>query len=281
MINVIGLGNAGCKIADLLAQHPPYEIYKIDADLPKEKNSFSIGAHGDAQEYEEQIPPSVTKALQQIEGRVLFVVGGGGKISSATLRLLECVRDTQIEVLYIRPDLSHATPLVQTLDRITFNVLQQYARSGVFERLYIISNSEIEKVVGSLPVSQYYAHINSTIVSTFHMLNVYKNTAPNFSRFLEEDTISRICTIGVGTMNKVVDEMFFPLEHIQQKTYYFAINEEQVDGDGELLSNIKRRIATGGAPIETGFGVYSTPYKDNYIYVVANTKIIQGVNYDE
>ena len=281
MINVIGLGNAGCKIADLLGQHPPYKIYKIDGDLPKEKNSFSIGAHHDTQEYEDEVPSDVTSALQKIEGRVLFVVGGGGKISSATLRLLECVKNTAIEVLYIRPDLSHATPLAQTLDRITFNVLQQYARSGVFERLYIISNSEIERVVGSLPVSQYYDHINATIVSTFHMLNVYKNTAPNFSRFLEEDTISRICTIGVGTMNKVIDQMFFPLEHIQQKTYYFAINEEQVDSDGELLANIKRRIGTPESPMETGFGVYSTPYKENYIYVVANTKIIQGVNYDE
>jgi hypothetical protein len=167
------------------------------------------------------------------------------------------------------------------LDNITFNVFQEYARSGVFSRLYIVSNGEIERSVGNIPVSQYYPRLNSIIGSTFHMLNVYKNTPASFSRFSDRDGISRISTFGVGTMAKVADQMFFPLDYVGEKEYYFAINQEQLDDDPELLTNIKRRVKQEDSTIRTGFGVYPTPYEQNYIYVLSNTKIIQGVNYDE
>jgi len=281
MVNVIGLGNAGCNIAELLDEHEPYKIYKIDTGLPKAKGCFSIAKRSNAEDYEKKLSTTVTNALKKIKGTVLLIVGGGGKISSATLRILECVQDNPIEVIYIKPDASTVSATAQTLDKITFNILQEYARSGVFERMYVASNTQIESAVGNIPLSQYYAKINSIIASTFHMVNVYKNTAANFSSFLDSDGISRISTIGVGTLDKVVDQMFFPLDYVSEKNYYFAIKQKQLDEDSELLTNIKRRVRQEDSTIKTGFGVYATPYDHNYIYIVANTKIIQGVNYDE
>jgi hypothetical protein len=281
MINVIGLGSAGCNIAALLDDHDPYRVYKIDTNLPKEKNYFSIAKRTNAEDYESKLPAKITNALKKISGPVVLIVAGGGKISSATLRILECVSGNPIEVIYIKPDLSTVSATAQTLDKITFGILQEYTRSGIFERLYVASNTEIERAVGNIPLSQYYPKINAIIASTFHMLNVYKNTPASFSSFLDSDGISRISTIGVGTLDKVVDQMFFPLDYVGEKNYYFAIKQKQLDEDPELLTNIKRRVKQDDPTIKTGFGVYATPYDQNYIYIVANTKIIQGVNYDE
>jgi len=75
--------------------------------------------------------------------------------------------------------------------------------------------------------------------------------------------------------------MFFPLDYVGAKEYYFAINANQLDEDTELLTNIKRRVTQEDSTIKAGFGVYPTPYEQNYVYIIANTKIIQGVNYDE
>ena len=144
-----------------------------------------------------------------------------------------------------------------------------------------VSKNVINQVQQNIPLSQYYPKINAIIASTFHMLNVYKNTPASFSSFLDSDGISRISTIGVGTLDKVVDQMFFPLDYVGEKNYYFAIKQKQLDEDPELLTNIKRRVKQDDPTIKTGFGVYATPYDQNYIYIVANTKIIQGVNYDE
>ena len=34
-MNVIGLGNAGCSIADSFAQYPQYKIFKINVDIER------------------------------------------------------------------------------------------------------------------------------------------------------------------------------------------------------------------------------------------------------
>jgi len=281
MINVIGLGNAGCKIADLLGEHDPYVVYKIDPGLEKKKNNFSIARREKPEDYESKLPTRTISALRKIKGPVVLIVGGGGKISSAALRILECVQENPIEVMYIKPDPSVTSAASIGRDKITFGILQQYARSGVFERMYIVANADIEKAIGNVPVSTYYETINARIASTFHMLNVYKNTPANFSSFFEPDDISRISTIGVGSMDKVVDQMFFGIDYVGEKNYYFAINQKQLEQDPSLLNNIKRRVKQKDKTIRVGFGVYPTPYEENYIYILASTKIIQGVNYDE
>ena len=43
-------------------------------------------------------------------------------------------------------------------------MFQEYTRSGVFERMYIISNEEVAQVVGDLSVKNYHEKINETIV---------------------------------------------------------------------------------------------------------------------
>jgi len=210
-----------------------------------------------------------------------LIVAGGGSISSCTLRVMEALQHNKMEVLLIRPDVSFLTKHATTLDNAVFNVLQEYARSGILRRLFIVSNSEIEKVVGQIPVSSYYEKVNEIISSTFHMFNVCKNSSPSLSSLSEGSETARISTLGIGALDNITDQMFFPLNYISEKEYYFAINQKQLDEDPELLSNLKRRAREEDLTIKVGFGVYPTSYEQNYIYILANTKIIQGVNYDE
>ena len=41
-MNIIGLGKAGCKIAELFKQYPQYTVFKFDSDekLKRKKNCF-------------------------------------------------------------------------------------------------------------------------------------------------------------------------------------------------------------------------------------------------
>jgi len=47
-VNIIGLGQAGCNIADVLSQYPQYNIFKIDAGI--EGDFDFIGQYGDAED---------------------------------------------------------------------------------------------------------------------------------------------------------------------------------------------------------------------------------------
>jgi len=280
MINVIGLGNAGCNIAESFSKYPQYEVYKIDVSLKKQKNCFSMPERTSPEEYESKFPARVLSSLRKIQGDILFVVGGGGDVSSASLRILEAVSKNKIEVLYVKPDESIATDDETLLDKISFNVFQQYARSGLFERLYIVSNSEIQRTVGNIPISKYYDTLNEIISSTFHMVNVYKNGKPTISSFPKESEVCRIFTIGIGELEKITDQMYFSLDNTNEKRYYFAINKKELEESTTLLSKIKTRAKQKDKNIKAGFGIYPTDYEKNYIYIVSQTKIIQGVNYD-
>jgi len=279
-MNVIGLGSAGCNIADKLSGYPQYTIHKIDVGLKKGKGNHPLTKRSSTEQYEEKFPKKVFSDLQKIEGNALLIVGGGGSVSSASLRILEALKGNKTEVIYVRPDTSFMNEAGVMLDRAAFNILQEYARSGILEKLYIVSNSEIERVVGDLPVSKYHDKINEIIASTIHMVNVYRNSETPLSNIAEGTGVSRISTIGVGTMEKVIDQMFFSLDHTSEKVYYFAINKKQMEEDNQLLFSIKNRIRQDDSTTKTSFGVFPSPYDENYIYIVASTKIIQGVEYE-
>ena len=120
--------------------------------------------------------PTLQHFFRGVRGDILFVVGGGGKISSAALATLSYLKNKcNISVLYIRPELSLLNEVQTKLEKLVFNVFQEYARSGVFKRLYLISNEEVESVLGGVSIKNYYNKINQMIVSTLHMINVYDN----------------------------------------------------------------------------------------------------------
>lgn len=279
MINVVGIGNAGCAVADSLSSYPQYKIYKVDTGLPKKKGNFSISKKDTPEEYEASFPARTLSSLKKITGDTMVVVGLGGNISSCVLRVLEALSHNDCEVVAVHPAESFLTTQGKALNKMVFMVLQEYARSGLIKRLYMVSNENIEKVVGEMSVSNYFGQINQVISSTIHMINVYKNSEPCLSNIKEPSEVSRISTIGLGDMKKISDKMFFPLDYVGEKTYYFAIGQEQLDNDKTLLEKIKNRTEQEDTSVSVSFGVYPTSYEENYVYVVSSTKIIQGADY--
>jgi hypothetical protein len=79
MDTVIGLGKAGCAIADRFTEFSQYDTYKLDIDIPEGPRSFVLKQHEKIEDYEEKCPDLAT-FFADLEGEVLFVVGGGGKV---------------------------------------------------------------------------------------------------------------------------------------------------------------------------------------------------------
>jgi hypothetical protein len=65
------------------------------------------------------------------ENMQVFVVGSSYS-SNYTLGILEQIQDKKLEVFYVRPDVDLLTGVPKLLENMMFGVLQQYARSGLF-----------------------------------------------------------------------------------------------------------------------------------------------------
>ena len=187
METVIGLGAAGCRIADAFAIYPQYTTYKIDVGL-KGENCFSLQPKHSPEDYERSVP-DMSAFFEKIEGDILFVVGGGGKISGATLQILKQAKVDNINILYIKPYSKALTKTGLLQDRATFHILQEYARSGLFANIYLVDNLLLDNIVGEVPILEYNKKLNELIVSAFHYINVFKNSEKSFT-FSGEATFS-------------------------------------------------------------------------------------------
>ena len=74
MQTVIGLGKAGCNIADQLSQYPQYQIKKIDVGLKKTKSTFGL-KHQDSPELYESttMPKGINNFLEGVMSETLFI----------------------------------------------------------------------------------------------------------------------------------------------------------------------------------------------------------------
>ena len=172
-MNIIGLGAAGCNIADKFTQYPQYNIYKIDAGLKglKKNGIYAMPKQRSAEDYESNCP-SLKSFFKNVNGEVIFILCGAGAISGAALRILETIKNCEINLLYVLPDIDLLSELSQLRNNVTFNVLQQYARSGIFKTMKIVHNPRVEAIIGDVPVIGYYDKLNEIITSTMHMINV-------------------------------------------------------------------------------------------------------------
>ena len=82
--------------------------------------------------------------------------------------------------------------------------------------------------------------------------------------------------IGKSLFEKDQENLFFPLDNVRQKRYYFAINKKQLEVDGDINSKIDEYLnQSEEEEIDTSYGIYPTNYEENFVYCKAYTNSIQ------
>jgi hypothetical protein len=274
MDTIIGLGKAGCAIADKFAEYPQYKTFKIDSEGldPKRKNCHLLKKQDSPEKYEKATRTMKT-FFSKTTDDILFVLSGSGIISGASLQILKNLKDKNVNILYIKPDLEFLGHTNIMQERVVRNVLQEYTRSGLFNRIFLVDNKKVEEVIGEVPIIGYYDKLNDLIVSTFHMVNVYNHQEAIHATPFDTAGTTRISTLGILNVDEGKEKLFFSLDNIREKCYYYAINSKVLETDGKLLrtltDNINKNI---GKDVRAGFQVYSTSYEQNYGYLVVNTE---------
>lgn len=277
-MNVIGLGKAGCAIADKFAKYPQYNVYKIDAGLSgyKKNGIYQMPAQKTPEDYEAKCP-SMKSFFKNVNGDVLFVVAGSGNISACSLKILHALQDCKITILYIQPDTSILSGNAQMLERMAFGVFQEYTRSAVFDKIYLVNNTIVGDIIGDIPIVHYYDRINELIVHTMHMINVYNHSSAVHEQKTTRDDYSNISTFGMCDVEKQEDRLFFPLKLIKEKYYIYALSEETLENDGSLFKKItsQAKEKVNKEKLAVNYSIHSTKYEDNFGYLVANTSYVQ------
>ncbi len=155
METIIGLGQAGCAIADRFAQYPQYEVYKMDVGL---KGPPHLRLK-EAPSPEEQEVSWKLETLFQGRQRRCAICGcrlrGGFWCVIKNFRTNQRLLTAHLIYLF-RCELLGETARLQ--QRVTFNVFQEYARSGVLQRVILVDNTALKR---SLETSQLLVFMTS------------------------------------------------------------------------------------------------------------------------
>ena len=259
---VIGLGKFGCGIADQFKQYPEYKVFRISSDLSV-KNSLYIQPETDIEKYEKNFDVVESRLFCKRfkkDSQIIFVLEGGDPITGVTLSLLENLNHTNITIVYIKPDKDVSSVVQKRDDRIVYNVLQEYTRSGLFGRMLIIEKSRVEEMIGDVPISEYERSIHHFISYIPAMINYFENTGSILETKMKPLEISRLGTYGLASLDKNIDIKFlYPIEDEKSAHFYFGIPDDMLATDNKLMQKIKaqvKRFSKEG--VDTGYSVHST-----------------------
>jgi len=277
METIIGLGKAGCAIAEKFSQYSEYEVYKMDVGLKRTPRTYGLKVANNPETHEESIG-SLKRFFKDVSDDVLFVVGGSGAISGASLRILEQVKKCDLYVLYIYSDPELLGETARMQQRLTLNVFQEYSRSGVFQRVILVDNTRLEEILGDLPIIGFYESLNELVVPTIHMVNVLSRSDSIMDNISPPHDISRIVSYGLVDFETGTENLFFPLDNVREKVYYYAINEDKLKEQGGIHKKIIAQVKANAENTKTTYGIYSTQYDQDYVYCVAYSSMVQENN---
>ena len=263
---LIGVGSAGSNIVKKFNDSHK----KITIDAGSEIPEFSS-----PEEYEENLP-DVSHLLNFEEDECYFVVCGAGKVASCTLRLLESIKDKKINIIYILPEDILLSPMQRQMNRVVYNVLQEYTRSGLLNSMWLFSNEQIANMIPTITLENMWDKINSAISNAIENVVFYRNSKPLIGSHHEQREISRILTIEYGDLEKKEKKVYFSLDNITEICYINIVSEEEMKGNKNLLNKFKQRIIEDrDNKITSSFTVFKTTYDQSFYYAIHFTHFIQ------
>jgi hypothetical protein len=266
----IGHGGAGCRLATVFSQETNSKCITIDnrlADLllPKVKT---------IEEAEEKTPEfEKLKCLKNEE--IIFITAGSGNTSGSILRILEQIKDNTVDIIYIRPDLDLLNKEQILKERLVYKVLQESARSGMFNRIYLIDNKKVASYIPDISLEDYFDKINQAIVFTFNFVNYILDEESTIRENLTETKeVSRLCTFGDYNFEEESENYFFPIQHITEKYILYCLSRKTMQ-DKNILDKISNQIKKACKDdVNATYKIIASADSD-YVFNVCFTHLIQ------
>ena len=278
-MNIIGIGRAGCQIAKNFKIYKQYKVFCVDTENAGYPTFLPVKVQNSHEDYEKNYK---TLNLSKCKGQTTVILSGGGKISGCALRLLEQLQKNTVDIIYIKPDETIMSEAVQTRDRITLGVLQEYARSNKINKIFIVSNKCVESITGGVSIKNYWDEVNNIISSTYHMINVFKNTEPLLTTSVASRPTVKIGTFGVVNFESESEKLFYDLKLPRVKNYFYGINDETLETDKEVLHKIRSFTESKKEErADVGFSIYPTDYDNSYVYSTHFATLVQEQDLEE
>ena len=243
-MNIIGLGALGCLVAQGISNlnEEVYSTYLVDTKKYKKFKSRKVEQELTPELYEENYK-SLKRFFSSLASDSMLVLSGRDLVTSSCLRILEELSPkTKVTVLYLMPDVDLMPKSAKSHEKVIRGVLQEYARSNLLERMYLVSLDNVSTIAGPASLTTRESAMIELVSYYMHMINYYDNSEPVMSSAAPPIPTAKISTVGVFDVKTKQEKMFFDLEFPREIVYYYGISKEKLETDLELYNSIKRHM---------------------------------------
>ena len=191
---------------------------------------------------------------------------------------MENFRDKKIDFLYIQPDTSFMNNNGKTRERVVRNILQEFARSGLFNKMWMVSNKSISNLSSDISIGNYFEKVNEKVVDMWHLMEYYSQATALMGNLEEPQEQNRIATFGLYSLNDETEQKFYELEGVREKHFYFTFSEETLSETGNVLDLVSRKLdkAKENEFQEVSYGFFPSGYTVDKVYIMYYTNHIQS-----
>lgn len=274
---VLGLGNFGCSMALLFEKK--YKAFLFDVERWKSDGFIQL-----KQEKTHEKMDEIDIPIDWIEdgfSDVLVFVCGSGIVSGCLLNLLEKIKDKNMSIVYFVPLENSLTKQRKINHELVFNVLQEYARSGLFEELIIFDEKLMLENVPDITLLNKYDKINNSIFNIIENIKFYNSEKVLFGNKALFSEHYRISSVGYMDTNSGKEKIFYRFGKKEEKVldvplekhYYYVVPRDKAKEDENLLLNVynlfDNKIKETTDSIS--YSVHVSDYEQEFCYFVQKT----------
>ena len=264
-MKVIGFGSIGSLVCQELSTVGGFESKTIaKKDFPKVTS---------VEEAENKFPNISLKKFDKQE--ICFICSGEEKISGALLRVLEKIKNSKINLVYILRDPDLLSAAVSKQQDVFFKILQNYARSGLFQSILCVDELSVKKsFLAEVSILEYEKKFSKSLAKMINMIGWLKNTEPFYSDIDQRNDACRMNTLGVFAEGE--ERLIFPLDNIRQKDVYFGCTKKTLAEDISFMEKVKETLKFLKKDQEkVEYKIVKTDYEQDFIYLLYHTNFIQ------
>jgi len=274
MRSLIAIGEKATLFAESLKDYPEYTSYCFRHG--HKEDCFSVPVFSEAQRYEEPLV-DLEEFLKGCCEDVTAIISGDEAINLTALQILEVVKNKNIEILFFKPDQKLLGTAMKQINNLTYNVLQEYTRSGLFGQMFIFDLGAVDQVAAAASLQSFEKVRMEFVAGHYHTLNWLRNSEAVAGTDDEHQPVNCLASIGVTDLELSEIKMLNKLDFVRERVYYYGIPEKKVKEDAGLRSKILEGYKKNmDENISSSFKIYSIPFKQELVYVVEYTSAVQN-----
>ena len=277
MRSIIAVGETAVYFTNYLEKYPDFSFYTLNHTSAE----FKVPIYSEMERYEQPLK-GLKKYLSTVADDITYVVSGGEHVSLVSLQVLKHIKNKNVDIVYLQPDLDTLNKTGIMLHNLVHGVLQEKTRSHTFKGFTVFDLAEVKKISGTVTLGKMNEAVIHCCAQHWQTHLWLSSLDPVFEIREEKIKNAVISTLSYCDFSLTTTTNLGNLLFTREKEVLLGIPEKRLNEDtnlhNEIMSNFKHYREQ---EVSTSIKVCGVPFEQEIVYVKSSTTAVQNKMLEE